>query len=59
MKKILVLALALIMILGMTSTAFAFEPVPKDQLKVGFVYIGDVIDLGYTNAHHQGTLAMQ
>src|SRR5262249_13073833 len=36
-----------------------FAPVPKDQLKVGVVYIGDVIDLGYTYAHHQGTLAMQ
>ncbi len=59
MKKALVLALALIMLLGMTSTAFAFEPVPKDQLKVGVIYIGDVIDLGYTYAHHQGTLAMQ
>lgn len=36
-----------------------FAPVPKDQLKVGFVYIGDVSDKGYTYAHHQGTLAMQ
>ena len=59
MRKVLILALALIMLLGMTSTAFAFDPVPKDQLKVGVVYIGDVIDLGYTYAHHQGTLAMQ
>ena len=59
MKKVLILALSLIMLLGMTSTAFAFDPVPKDQLKVGVIYIGDVIDLGYTYAHHQGTLAMQ
>lgn len=59
MRKVLILALALIMLLGMTSTAFAFDPVSKDELKVGVVYIGDVIDLGYTYAHHQGTLAMQ
>jgi basic membrane protein A len=59
MKKVLVLALALIMALGMAGTAYAFDPVAKDDLKVGFVYIGDVIDLGYTYAHHQGTLAMQ
>ncbi len=59
MRKVFALALALIMLLGMTGTALAFAPVAKDQLKVGFVYIGDVIDLGYTYAHHQGTLAMQ
>jgi basic membrane protein A len=44
---------------SMLSANAEFAPVPKDQLKVGFVYIGDVSDKGYTYAHHQGTLAMQ
>lgn len=60
MKRILVTVLALIMALSFASVANAdFAPVDKDELKVGFVYIGDVTDGGYTYAHHQGTLAMQ
>ena len=60
MKKILVLALALVMLLGVVSTANAeFAPIAKEDLKIGFVYIGDISDAGYTYAHHQGTLAMQ
>ena len=60
MKKILVLALALVMLLGTFSVANAeFGAIAKEDLKIGFVYIGDVSDAGYTYAHHQGTLAMQ
>ena len=59
MKKLLVCALALAMVLSMSASALAFEPVPKEEIKVGFVYIGDISDGGYTMAHHNGTLAMQ
>ena len=60
MKKILVLALALVMLLGVVSTANAeFAPIAKEDLKIGFVYIGDISDAGYTYAHHQGTVGMQ
>lgn len=59
-KKLLVAVVALAMMLSMASVAQAdFAPVAKEDLKVGFVYIGDVSDGGYTYAHHQGTLAMQ
>lgn len=60
MKKILVLALALAMLLTAFGTANAeFAPIAKEDLKIGFVYIGDTSDAGYTYAHHQGTLYMQ
>lgn len=46
--------------LGMVSVASAeFAPVNKDDLKVGFVFIGDVSDKGFTYAHYQGLLDMQ
>lgn len=60
MKKLLAVVLTLMLTLSLAGVASAeFAPVPKDELKVGFVYIGDVSDMGYTYAHHQGTLAMQ
>lgn len=60
MRKLLVAILALMLMLsGITAASAEFAPVAKEDLKVGFVYIGDVSDMGYTYAHHQGTLAMQ
>lgn len=63
LRKLAAIILSLAVVLAMVGTAAAegskFAPVPKEQLKVGFVYIGDVSDKGYTYAHHQGTLAMQ
>ncbi len=59
MKKLLCALLCLVMVLGFASSAMAFNPVNKDDLKLGFIYIGDVTDMGYTYAHHQGTLQMQ
>lgn len=59
MRKLLALVVALVLTFGFAATASAFAPVPKDEIKVGFVYIGDTVDLGYTYAHHQGTLGMQ
>lgn len=60
MRKLLVAILALMLMLtGLTAASAEFAPVAKEDLKVGFIYIGDVSDMGYTYAHHQGTLAMQ
>lgn len=60
MKKILALVLCLMLTLGAVSAAVAeFAPVAKDDLKVGFIFIGDVSDKGYTYAHYQGALEMQ
>lgn len=60
MKKLIALVLCLMMVLGMVSFASAeFAPVAKENLKVGFVFIGDVSDKGYTYAHYQGLLEMQ
>ena len=60
MKKILALVLCLMLTLGAVSFASAeFAPVNKEDLKVGFVFVGDVSDKGYTYAHYQGVLEMQ
>lgn len=60
MKKILALVLCLMLALGAVSFATAeFAPVAKDDVKVGFIFIGDVSDKGYTYAHYQGLLEMQ
>ena len=34
-------------------------PVSKDEIKVGFVYISDSSDMGYTYNHELGTKEMQ
>ena len=59
MKKLFAIILCLALTLSSASMALAFDAVPKEDLKIGFVYIGDVTDMGYTYAHHQGTLYMQ
>ena len=60
MKKVLAWVLCLMLTLGMVGAASAeFAPVAKEDVKVGFIFIGDVSDKGYTYAHYQGLLAMQ
>ncbi|MDR3337783.1 MAG: BMP family ABC transporter substrate-binding protein [Treponema sp.] len=61
---------ALIMIIGLAVSAFAggnkdsgarggsVKP-NKDNIKVGFVYIGSINDEGYTQAHDKGRLAVE
>lgn len=36
-----------------------FQPVAKEDLKVGIIYIGSATDKGWTYSHDQGMLAMQ
>ena len=50
MKKIVSLVLVLMMALVCASAAVA-EGVPADQVKVGYIYIGDENE-GYTAAHY-------
>lgn len=49
MKKVLAWVLCLMLTLGMVGAASAeFAPVAKEDVKVGFIFIGDVSDKGYT-----------
>lgn len=57
MKKFAAILLAISLMFTCVS-ALAFEPVAKEDVKVGFIYVGGVEDKGYTYAHHQGTLGM-
>ncbi|MGI6498324.1 MAG: BMP family ABC transporter substrate-binding protein [Oscillospiraceae bacterium] len=42
-----------------TPTDSELKAIPKDELKVGFVYIGDINDGGYTQGHDKGRLALE
>ena len=55
MKKIVSLVLALVMVLICGALA---EGVPADQVKVGFIFVGDENE-GYTASHYNGALAMK
>ena len=55
MKKIVSLVLVLAMALICTA-AFA-EGIPADQIKVGYIFVGDENE-GYTAAHYEGAKAM-
>ncbi|MBO5502741.1 MAG: BMP family ABC transporter substrate-binding protein, partial [Clostridia bacterium] len=57
MKKIISLLLVLCMVLGLTAVAAA-EGVPADQIKVGFIFIGDENE-GYTYSHYKAAMEMK
>ena len=57
MKKIISLVLVLCMVLGLTAVAAA-EGVPADQIKVGFIFIGDENE-GYTYSHYKAAMEMK
>jgi len=64
MKKILVIvltaALALSACTGKGKSQAKADGKPnKDNLKVGFIYIGSIHDEGYTQAHDKGRLALE
>jgi len=64
MKKILIAALTFALAVsvfaagGKDAGKAAVKPT-KDNLKVGFVYIGSIHDEGYTQAHDKGRLALE
>ena len=53
-----ILALFLIVLLTFSATAFAFDPVPMDEIKVGMVLIGSQDD-GFSGAHYNGLEGMK
>ena len=56
MKKIL--SMVLVLAMALIGTAAFAEGIPADQIKVGYIYIGDENE-GYTAAHYYGAQAMQ
>ena len=62
MKKVLLILLALIMVFSFAACGggeTVEEGGETPVLKVGFIYIGVINDGGYTQAHHEGTMAME
>ncbi len=54
-KKVLALCFALM--LAVSTFALAdFAPIAKEDLKIGFIFIGDVTDGGYNTAHYNGLI---
>lgn len=62
MKKFFAILLALAMVFSFAACGgsdVTENTAADDALKVGFIYIGSVNDGGFTQAQHQGTVAMQ
>src|SRR5574344_1201439 len=65
MKKILKVVITMMTVLVVLSTfsctkkAATTGDLTKDNMKVGFVYIGSINDEGYTQAHDKGRLAIE
>ena len=65
-KKFMALLLASLMLLTLTLTACGdggsgsegLAPIKKEDLKIGFIYVGDAYDGGYSQAHEEGRLQM-
>lgn len=62
MKKFLAILLALVLAFSFAACGGSDTSEDKaadDVLKVGFIYIGSINDGGYTQAQHEGTVAME
>jgi simple sugar transport system substrate-binding protein len=52
-RFVLIAVVLLSLILGLSMLTVAKEYVPGDPLKVGFIYVGPIGDLGWTYAHDE------
>ena len=52
-RFVLIAVILLSLILGLSMLTVAKEYVPGDPLKVGFIYVGPIGDLGWTYAHDE------
>jgi basic membrane protein A len=65
MKKIISVILVIFMIAAVcltscgSSASGKLAPIKKEDLKVAFLYVGTIGDLGYSYAHNQGRLALE
>ena len=62
MKKVCMAILALcaaFVLAGCSKKEAGNKVLTKENLKVGFVYIGSINDEGYTQAHDKGRLAVE
>jgi len=62
MKKFLIVLFAVALVFSgcaKKKEAAASAPPNKDNIKVGFVYVGSINDEGYTQAHDKGRLALE
>ncbi len=64
-KKIMAFVLASLMLLTLCFTSCGdggsggeLGPIAKEDLKIGFMYVGDAYDGGYSQAHEEGRLEM-
>ncbi|HCU23351.1 MAG TPA: BMP family ABC transporter substrate-binding protein, partial [Candidatus Atribacteria bacterium] len=46
--------LVLVVFFTLGSAALVFDPIPADDLKIGFVFVGPVGDGGWSYMHDQG-----
>ena len=51
--------LVLVVFFTLGSAALAFDPIPADDLKIGFVFVGPVGDGGWSYMHDQGRQAIE
>ena len=51
--------LVMVMVFTLSAVALAFDPIPPQDLKIGFVYVGPVGDGGWSYMHDQGRQAIE
>jgi simple sugar transport system substrate-binding protein len=56
MKILLITVIAIVVLLVLSSGLMAKEYVPGEPLKAGFIYVGPIGDLGWSNAHDNARL---
>ncbi len=58
-KIVTLVVVVLALVIGLTSVSMAEEYVPGESLKVGFVYVGPIGDMGWTYAQNEARLVCE